>query len=110
MKGPWLLALSSSRCSGWASLPCLPRRTAGKPTRFAAGVLILTALGGCSTTACPCLCHPGSAQVQQARALRYDPYPENESGPAMVGVRPREYEKPPPETSRARWTLGKWGQ
>ena len=37
----------------------------------------------------------------RARAPWYDPYPENEPGPAMVGVRPREYQKPPPEPSRA---------
>ena len=77
---------------------------------LAAGVLLLTALGGCQRTAGPCWLHPGSAHSQQTRALRYDPFPENEAGPTMVGVRPREYQKPPPEPSRARWCLGNWGQ
>ena len=72
------------------------------PWSFAAGLLILTALGGCKSTAGPSWLHPGPAQTQQARALRYDPYPENEPSPGMAGVRPREYEKPPPEPSRAR--------
>jgi hypothetical protein len=73
-------------------------------------VVLLPLIVGCSHTAGPCWLHPGAAKTQQNRALRYDPYPENEPGPTMVGVRPREYQKPPPETSRARWQLGNWGQ
>lgn len=70
---------------------------------------ILIAPAGCCSTARPDWTHPGGAEVQQKRALRYDPYPENEPGPVLTGVRPRQYEVPPPETSRARWTRGKWG-
>jgi hypothetical protein len=81
-----------------------------RPWLLAAGLMILIALGGCKTTAKPDLTHPGSTPTQQARALRYDPYPENEPGPPMVGTRPREYQVPPPEPSRARWFLGNWGQ
>lgn len=77
---------------------------------LAVGLLLLTAMSGCKSTAGPSWLHPGSAPMQQARALRYDPYPENEPSPGMAGVRPREYEKPPPEPSRARWQLGGWGQ
>jgi hypothetical protein len=77
------------------------------PWFFAALFVVLT---GCASTAGPSWFHPGSATTQQTRALRYDPYPENEPGPTIVGSRPREYQKPPPETSRARWFLGNWGQ
>jgi hypothetical protein len=77
---------------------------------FATGLLLLVALAGCSSLAMPSWSHPGSEAVQRRRALQYDPYAENEPGPAVVGVRPREYEKPPPEPSRARWFLGNWGQ
>ncbi len=77
---------------------------------FAAGLLLLAATAGCKYTAKPCWLHPGTAECQQLRALRYDPYPENETGPAMTGVRPRGYEKPPPEPSRARWERGGWGE
>jgi hypothetical protein len=80
------------------------------PWPLAAGLLILAALGGCRGMATPDWSHPGSASVQQKRALRYDPYPENELGPPMTGTRPREYANPPPETSRARWQDGNWGQ
>jgi hypothetical protein len=80
------------------------------PCLFAAALLLLTTLSGCAGTAGPNWLHPGTAKAQQNRALRYDPYPEGEAGPMMVGVRPREYDKPPPEPSRARWQLGNWGQ
>jgi hypothetical protein len=69
-------------------------------------VLFFLALAGCQSTAQPNLAHPGSAQAQQNRAVRFDPYPDNELAPAMVGVRPRGYENPIPEPSRARWQLG----
>ncbi len=82
----------------------------GMARLLAAGLLSLVAAGGCVHTEGPNWCHPGGARAQQTRALRYDPYPENDVGPSMVGVRPREYDKPPPETSRARWQLGGWGQ
>lgn len=81
-----------------------------RPWSLATGLMILIALGGCKSVAKPDLTHPGTAQTQQTRALRYDPYPENEPGPALVGARPREYQTPPPETSRSRWFLGNWGQ
>jgi hypothetical protein len=67
-----------------------------------AGILVGCA-GPNSSIAPPPLFRPGTAATQQNRALRYDPYPENEPGPAMVGVRPREYVKPIPEVDRARW-------
>ncbi len=77
---------------------------------FFAAALLLISTAGCIHTGGPQWLHPGSAKCQQNRALRYDPYPENEPGPTMVGVRPREYQMPPPEPSRARWQLGKWGE
>ncbi|MEN6458639.1 MAG: membrane or secreted protein [Thermoguttaceae bacterium] len=77
---------------------------------LAIAICILTAAAGCRSTAGPDWMHPGSAEAQRKQALRYDPYPQNESGPSIAGARPREYDVPPPETSRARWTLGKWDQ
>jgi hypothetical protein len=70
-----------------------------------AALLILAVVAGCQKTAMPSLFHPRSANVQQKRALRYDPYPDPNLGPNMVGVRPREYENPPAEVSQARWHL-----
>jgi hypothetical protein len=81
----------------------------------AAGLMILCTLAGCKTTATPDLEHPRSATVQQKRALRYDPYPENNVGTNMSDVRPREYQNPPAEPSQARWhddpvtNANRWG-
>jgi hypothetical protein len=77
--------------------------------RWMVGLLLSTATAGCSSVAKPDVLHPGTTADQQQRALRYDPYPEPE-GPSVDGSRPREYTTPPPETSRARWQLGNWGQ
>ncbi|MCE5302819.1 MAG: hypothetical protein LLF97_06880 [Planctomycetaceae bacterium] len=73
-----------------------------------AGFLSLTILAGCQHTAKPDWFHPGSEQVQQNRAMRYDPYPPPELGSITTGLRPREYTTPPAEPSRARWELGQW--
>ena len=70
--------------------------------------LLLVASSGCATTAMPSWSHPGPDAVQRRRALQYDPYPEAEIGPSVEGLRPREYDKPPPEASRGRWFLGNW--
>jgi len=61
-------------------------------------------VGGCAVER-PLLASPGSAPYQQHKAERFDPYADNEIGPAVAGARPREYDKPLPETNRARWTI-----
>jgi hypothetical protein len=75
---------------------------------LATGLLMLGVVAGCcpnqNRIATPDLFHPRSANVQRKRATRFDPYPDPNAGPEMVGVRPREYENPPAEVSRARWT------
>jgi len=57
---------------------------------------------GCRTLAPPNWFRPGTAKYQQERAHQFDPYPEKESGPPIVGVRPLEYQNPPPEVQRTR--------
>lgn len=80
-----------------------------KLSRLLLLTLIALALAGCRSVSPPDWAHPGPAGYQQSMAERYDPYPENETGPQIVGARPREYQKPPPETSRARWLPWNWG-
>ena len=46
--------------------------------------------------AMPNVAHPGTEAYQQARAQRFEPYPENDVGPPVVGGRPREYQDPRP--------------
>jgi hypothetical protein len=77
-----------------------------KVPTLALTILVFSGLAGCSTIAPPKLCHPGPIAQQQQTAVRFDPYPENEPGPVMVGVRPRDYQNPIAEPARARWQLG----
>ncbi len=72
------------------------------------GAILLAASTGCQNLARPNLACPGTAEAQQARAERFDPYPENEPGPKIVGGRPMEYENPPAEVFRARWLPWNW--
>lgn len=65
-------------------------------------------LAGCQNMGGPNWLHPGSADVQQRRAIRYDPYPQPDFGPTMDGARPRNYDKPLAEAERSRWYLGDW--
>ena len=72
--------------------------------RTTIAAVLLVALSGCNVER-PRLFGPGSAPVQQKRAERFDPYPDNNIGPEVVGGRPRDYQKPLPETDRARWPI-----
>ena len=78
--------------------------------RFA---LLLAALGGtmitgCQSIATPTLYPPGTVQQQQFNAQRFDPFPEPDTAPEIVGARGREYSKPVAEPSRARWNPTTW--
>ena len=63
---------------------------------------------GCSLPS-PCLGPPGPAALQQERAMRFDPYPEPDTGPEVVGGRPRGFDAPAAEPTRARhWGSPTW--
>jgi len=63
----------------------------------------LIGVSGCQSISPPRWFRPGTSQVQRAEAHRFDPFPENEPGPEILGGRPRGYTDPPAEPSRARW-------
>jgi len=66
-------------------------------------ILCVLSLAACSPTLRrPQLLHPGPAGFQQDNALQFDPYPPNDIGPEIVGGRPRSFQKPPHEITRAR--------
>ena len=68
--------------------------------------LISLAIAGCRGTALPDLFHPRTLEElkkEQRQAERFDPYPENNLGPAVEGVRPRCFDQPWPEPVDARW-------
>ena len=66
---------------------------------------LLAMMAGCQSLAPPNWGHPGTAETQQKRAEQFDPYPENDIGPMIVGARPLDYQSPRPEVQRARWFL-----
>jgi len=66
-------------------------------------------LTACQNLAGPNWGSPGSAGVQMERAERFDPYPENEAGPAIEGARPLDFQVPPAEVKRSRRSPAEWG-
>jgi hypothetical protein len=46
--------------------------------------------------------NPGSMSQQQQRANVFDPFANNEVGPEVVGGRPRDFQKPITEATRAK--------
>jgi hypothetical protein len=81
-------------------------------SRTALVVLVWAAClaGGCASLGKPEWLEPGPARNQQRRAVRFDPFLENDIGPyafrqygIMDGSRPRDYAEPVAEVRRARW-------
>lgn len=62
--------------------------------------VLASGAAGCRNLAPPNWSCPGPAEYQQSLAQRFDPYPENEPGPAIIGARPMEYTNPPAEVLR----------
>ncbi|MGA2620889.1 MAG: hypothetical protein ABSF26_24975 [Thermoguttaceae bacterium] len=63
---------------------------------------------GSGCLAPPRLLHPGTEKQQQARAQRFEPYPEPDTGPPIVGARPPDYQYPRAEVLRVQPRLGEW--
>jgi hypothetical protein len=86
------------------------------PLRVCRYVVVGAALAasGCASLGKPkWLEPPASARAQQRRAVRVDPFMENDIGPSLFrqygtldGTRPRDYAEPVAEVKRARW----WSQ
>ncbi len=64
---------------------------------------------GCRSTAMPTIVPSGSAEYQQQVGNKFDPYPDPDVGPPVVGGRPRDYQNPVSEPQRARfWNPINW--
>jgi hypothetical protein len=62
----------------------------------------LLALPACSPTIRkPRLESPGTAPIQRYNATQFDPYPQTDMGPEIVGGRPPDFAIPVPEVERA---------
>jgi hypothetical protein len=68
------------------------------------GLVLRLGVAGCQNIAPPDFAHPGRLRDQQRNAHRYDPFPDTAAAPGGSDFRPREFDRPPPEPSRARWT------
>jgi hypothetical protein len=67
-------------------------------------LMLAVPLVGCAGYTYPRLWQPGSARLQQSRAVVFDPYPDPNIGPPVAGGRPRGYLEPVPEVVQAqRW-------
>lgn len=71
-------------------------------TAAVVAVSILMMAGGCPSVAPPPVFFPGTPADQMQRATQFDPYPDQDAGPATDGARPREYLQPTAEVNRAR--------
>lgn len=77
---------------------------------LAAAIMAASLAPGCASLGKPEWLEPGPTRNQQRRAVRFDPFMENDIGPyafrqygIMDGSRPRDYAEPVPEVRRARW-------
>ena len=71
--------------------------------------LTLTAASGCASLGKPDWLDPGPERLQRRRAVRFDPYLQDDIAPSslrlplMDGARPRDFATPVPEVRRSRW-------
>lgn len=71
--------------------------------RISIASMLLLMTSACSSTIYkPTLLHPGPAPFQRNNAQQFDPYPPMDLGPEIVGGRPKDFQKPPDEVTRAR--------
>ena len=71
--------------------------------------LSLATASGCASLGKPDWLDPGPARSQQRRAVRFDPYLQDDMIPSSLrlpltdGLRPRDFAVPVPEVRRSRW-------
>jgi len=81
-----------------------------QPLRTLLLVAACAPLAACSSAVRkPALFGPGTAPMQRANAEVFDPYPDPEMGPDVVGSRPREYDKPRDEVRQSQHFLRSHG-
>ena len=74
-----------------------------------ATVVALATGTGCSCLGTPDWLDPGPERLQRRRAVRFDPYLQDDIAPSslrlplMDGARPRVFATPVPEIRRSRW-------
>jgi hypothetical protein len=69
--------------------------------------LVLAGVGGCRSGGCG-LKPAGTVEKQRFNATVFDPYSDVESGPEVVGGRPRDFQQPLSESDRSRLFQNIW--
>ena len=90
----------------------MPRRSVHRA--LVLGVCLSGAVvSGCASLGRPEWLDPGPIRNQRRRAVRFDPFMQNDIGPSTLreytildGTRPRDYAEPVAEVNRPRW----WSQ
>jgi hypothetical protein len=78
-------------------------------TALCVGVSLALTSAGCSSLGRPQWLEPGPSRAQQRRAVRFDPYLQDDIAPSILrvplndGTRPRDFAEPMPEVERSRW-------
>lgn len=81
------------------------------PARAALLALAISAgSAGCASTGLPRVFEDRPVAQQRRDAEQFNPYPEQETGPATPGTTPRGFEKGVAEPSRARWNPFTWAR
>ncbi len=71
----------------------------------------LLAIVGCGPFfGLPSICEPGSESQKLADAKKFDPYPDPNMGPAVVGGRPEGFMHPRPDPDITKLPLPPWAQ
>ena len=75
-------------------------------------LFVLIFVAGAASSGCglyrPALGEPRTTQQQQYSAVLHDPYADQDLGPAVVGGRPREFQRPLAEPVRQRMFADSW--
>lgn len=84
-----------------------------RKTIFAASALLVLFSAGCANDGGlyrPAILHPGDIRSQRIRATVHDPYPNQDTQPAIPDGRPRDYQAQAPAPVRNRFfTESLWG-
>ncbi len=109
MGGSYTPFLGSSQ-TGLVGIAMQIRRSMLLPAIITALVTPAACTGvGCASLGKPDWLDPGPTRSQQRRAVRFDPYLQDDIAPSslrvplMDGARPRDFAAPVPEVRRSRW-------
>jgi hypothetical protein len=106
LRSIWTTEIAQHQNASANDNPRCPRWRIG----LALAALVITV--GCNTPAGmawrqrivpPRIFRSETVEYQRSEAQQFDPYPQDELGPSVVGGRPPDFQEPPADPSRGRW-------